>query len=250
MSTSEPPAIAAESLEVRYTTTLDVRPTLQARVRALGRADRSERLTVEALRGVSLVVPAGQALGIVGGNGAGKSTLLRVVAGIVPPSAGTVAVTGRITAVLKPGAAFNPRLSGRQNLLLGGLAAGLVPDEIAAREHAIVAFADVGRLIDAPLRAWSSGMVQRLAFAIAVHLDPQILLLDEGLSAGDEAFRRRSAERMRALVGSSAPVVMVSHNQTQLAELADRVVWLDAGRVRADGPADSVLRDYRAASSR
>lgn len=238
-------AVDVRDLSVTYRTTLQGPPTIRGRLVAI---ERPRPRLVEALRDVDLRVARGQSVGIVGANGAGKSTLLRTVAGILAPTRGTVTTRGRVTALLRPSAAFNVRLSGRHNILLGGLAAGLTPAEVAGIEAAVAAFADLGDLIDAPLRAYSSGMVQRLSFAIAAHLRPDILLLDEGLSAGDEGFRARCDAHLRGLVEADTTLLMVSHNLGQLERLASRLVWLHTGRIRDDGPPGAVLAAYRAAS--
>lgn len=240
------PAIDVRGLAVRYATAFDVVPTFKGSVRRLARRQRVTR-QVHALEHVDLTVGRGEVVGVVGANGAGKSTLLRVVAGIIPPTEGEVRVTGRVSALLRPGAAFNRELTGRDNVLLGGLAIGLPMARIAERAPDILAFADVGEFVDAPLRTWSTGMVQRLGFAIAAHLDPEVLLLDEGLSAGDEAFRRRCTTHMRALAGSATTILLVSHDLGQVEALADRVVWLADGRVRAEGAPAEVIAAYRAA---
>ena len=235
-------AVRVEDLAVTYRTPYDARPTLR---RALG-ARRHRDVT--ALDGVDLDVGTGQVLGVVGGNGAGKSTLLRAMAGIVPPSRGRIEVAGQVTAILRPGAAFNARLSGHDNIVLGGLASGLTTSQVHERREAVVAFADIGEAIDAPLRTYSSGMVQRLSFAIAAHLDGDVLLLDEGLTAGDEAFRVRCEARMRTLAASDVTLVVVSHNLAQVRRLATRVAWLHHGRVREVGAPGPVLKAYRADS--
>ena len=237
-------AVATADLAVTYTTFLERKPTLK---RTLARWQRGERVrrTVDALRGVDLTVPRGGVVAVVGANGAGKSTLLRAIAGIVPPTRGEVRVRGRVTALLRTGLGFNPVLTGRENIVLGGLAVGMSEAEVRARMDSIVEFAGLGDLIDAPLRVYSSGMSSRLGFAVAAHLDPDVLLLDEALSAGDEAFRERCETHIRRLVDSDATVVIVTHALQQAVELADRVVWLRDGLVARDGEPGDVVAAYR-----
>ncbi|MDP2013977.1 MAG: ATP-binding cassette domain-containing protein, partial [Actinomycetota bacterium] len=202
-SISNEVAITVSDLDVTYRTTIEKRPTLKQAIVRLGRGKRSVR-TVEALKDVSFQVNRGTVLGIIGHNGAGKSTLMRTVAGIVPPSRGKVEVVGRTSTLLSLGVGFNRQLTGRENVILGGLAAGLTKDELEDRYERIAEFADIGDFIEMPMRSYSSGMAARLAFSVAVHLDPDILLIDEALSTGDAVFKEKATERMQQLVDNSS----------------------------------------------
>jgi len=209
---------------------------------------RSRRTTedgVVALDGVSFTVAAGETLGVVGANGSGKSTLLKLLAGIVRPTRGSVSVEGRLAALLELGAGFHPEISGRGNIEITGLLLGLTKKEIAARFDAIVAFAGVEEFLDAPLRTYSSGMAVRLGFAIAAHSDPDVLLVDEVLAVGDEAFAHRALEKFSEFERAGKTLVFVSHDLALVAERCRRALWLSGGRLAADGPASEVIARYR-----
>lgn len=230
-------------LSVQYRTNFEKVPTLKAFLARPGRR-RSVR-TIEALKGVSFTVPTGSVLGIVGANGAGKSTLLRAVAGILPPSHGRIVVRGQVSTLLSLGIGFNKALSGRENIMLGGLAAGLEPQEIEARFDEVVSFADIGEFIDLPMKTYSSGMYGRLAFAVAAHVDPDVLLIDEALATGDAAFREKSTRRMRELCANAGTILLVSHGLRSVRDLADEVLWLHKGAIRACGEPDRVIEEYQ-----
>ncbi|MDP8931468.1 MAG: ABC transporter ATP-binding protein [Actinomycetota bacterium] len=232
-----------EDLWVRYRTTLEKRPTLKRALARLGRRERQVRV-VEALRGVSFSVSRGTAFGIVGANGAGKSTLLRTIAGILPPSEGRVTVRGRVSTLLALGVGFNKELTGRDNVLLGGMAAGLEAAEVRTRFDDIEAFADLGEFIDYPMRSYSSGMYGRLGFAVAAHLEPDVLLIDEALSTGDAAFREKCMDKMRELCGQDRTILLVSHGLGHVADLATECLWLDRGTIRGLGPPQEVIDAY------
>jgi teichoic acid transport system ATP-binding protein len=243
-SASSLPAITVEDLWVRYRASIDAKPTLKRTLMRLGRRERTVR-TVEALKGVSCIVPVGTVLGVVGRNGAGKTTLLRAMAGILPPSAGRVTVRGQISTLLALGVGFNRELSGRENVILGGMAAGLDRDEIQARFDDIAAFAELGEFIDYPMRAYSSGMYGRLAFAVAVHMDPDILLIDEALSTGDAAFKEKCLDKVRELCQQARTIVLVSHGLSVVRDFATACIWLHDGRIEAQGDPAEVIDAYR-----
>ncbi|MCD0484715.1 ABC transporter ATP-binding protein [Streptacidiphilus sp. ASG 303] len=199
---------------------------------------------VRALRGVSLDVPHGSVLGVVGANGAGKSTLMRAVAGILPPSAGEIEVHGRISTLLALGVGFNGNLSGRENVVLGGLAAGLSRRQIAERYERIAAWADLGDFIDMPMKTYSSGMYGRLAFAVSTHMEPDVLLIDEALSAGDAKFKRKSYDKIRELVDQARTILLVSHAVGTIRDLCDDCLWLHQGRVMMRGDPEEVTAAY------
>jgi teichoic acid transport system ATP-binding protein len=238
------PVIAVENLSVTYRATYEKKPTLKQTLVRLGRRERTVR-RVEALRGVSFGIAQGAVLGIVGVNGAGKSTLMRAIAGILPPSEGRIVVDGRVSTLLALGVGFNSELSGRENVILGGLAAGLRRDELAAKYDAIAAFAELGDFMDLPMRTYSSGMYGRLAFSVAVNMNPDILLIDEALSVGDARFKRKSFEKIRELCSQARTIVIVSHALKTLGELCTEALWLNEGRVELHADPGTVISAYR-----
>ncbi len=198
------------------------------------------------LREMNLVVERGEAVALLGRNGSGKSTALRLIAGIYQPSTGTVETNGRITAVIELGAGFHPELTGAENIALYAAVLGLTRRELANRYDEIVEFAAIPDLPDTPLKYYSSGMEARLAFSIAVCLQPDILLLDEVLAVGDQAFRDRCLARLAAYHAEGGTLVLVSHELEQLRQLCGRGIWLERGSLMMDGPIDAVLDAYRA----
>ena len=237
-----PPAIFVEDVSVRFRPYLDRKPTLR---RSLSTWRHREVIDVVALDGVSFEIPAGEAFGIIGRNGAGKSTLLRVLARTLRPDGGKVVINGTTSTLLQLGVGFNVELSGRRNIYLGGLAAGLRKSEIDAKMDSIIEYAELGEAIDRPVKTYSSGMFSRLAFAVSMALDPDILLLDEVLAVGDESFREKSMATMQELLATSGTIVFVSHSLDTLARFCDRTMWLDEGKVRVIGPAEEVVSQYR-----
>lgn len=199
-----------------------------------------------ALREVSLEVKRGEVLGIIGRNGAGKSTLLQAICGTLTPTAGTIAVSGRVAALLELGAGFNPDFSGRENAFLNAAILGMTREQIAARFDDIVAFAELEAFIDEPVKTYSSGMFVRLAFAVAIHVAPEILIVDEALSVGDIAFRNKCLEKIQELVASGVTILFVTHDISTLQLLCSRVLWLDHGLVKAIGDPIRVSQDYYA----
>jgi ABC-2 type transport system ATP-binding protein len=204
---------------------------------------------VWALRGATFEAERGETLGIVGANGAGKSTLLKCVAGVLQPTEGRVRVWGRVVPLIELGAGFELELTGRENTFLNGAVLGFSGTEVRERLDDIVEFAELGDFIDAPLRTYSSGMVARLAFAVATHSKPEVLIIDEVLAVGDATFQKRSFERIVSFRESGTTILLVSHDLTAVATLCHRVVWLDHGCVRKVGPAPEVLADYRKSMS-
>ncbi|MFA4929827.1 MAG: ABC transporter ATP-binding protein [Patulibacter sp.] len=201
----------------------------------------------QALSDVTLQVRAGEILGVVGANGAGKSTLMKVIAGILPPTEGRVVVRGHVAAMIELGAGFSPDLTGRENIVLYGALLGRPPALMRARLEEIAAWADLTEFLDVPIRTYSSGMLARLAFAICTDTSPEVLIVDEILSVGDAEFSVRSGERMDALMRGGAAVVLVSHDLPALAERATRAIWLDGGRIAAEGEPHAVIEAYGAA---
>ena len=237
-------AVRVSGLSVTYRATVDNNLTLRKSLLSLGRAQKRSIREIEALRDVSFDVPHGRVLGIVGVNGAGKSTLMRTVAGILPPTAGRIEVEGRISTLLALGVGFNADLSGRENVVLGGLAAGLRREQLAEKYDEIAEFAELGDFMDLPMRTYSSGMYGRLAFAVAVSMEPDILLVDEALSVGDARFKRKSLDRMRALCDRAGTILLVSHALGTIRELCTEVLWLHKGRIAKHGEAGAVVDAY------
>jgi len=238
-------AVKVEDLWVRFRSTREKTPTLKKTLAHM-RKRRKSNISVEALRGVSFEVPVGEVFGVIGLNGAGKSTLFRTIAGILPPTEGRVTVWGRVTPLLSLGVGFNRELTGRDNIRLGGLAAGLDPEYVDAHYDTIEAFADIGDAIDSPMRTYSSGMFGRVAFAVAAHLDPEVLLVDEALSAGDASFRHKCMDKIKELCEGHCTVMLVSHGLQVVKQLADRCLWLERGLVRLEGGSDEVVAAYLA----
>jgi lipopolysaccharide transport system ATP-binding protein len=197
-----------------------------------------------ALDGISLEVQKGEAVGIIGANGSGKSTLLGLIAGVIGPQVGSVEVHGRVAPLLELGAGFHYELTGYENIVLNGVLMGLTRREVAARMEAIVAFSGLEASLNEPLRTYSSGMVARLGFSVAVHLDPDILLVDEILAVGDAHFQARCYERLEEFRRQGITFVIVSHALGEIRELCDRVVWLAGGRVMMQGKPDEVIGAY------
>jgi lipopolysaccharide transport system ATP-binding protein len=197
-----------------------------------------------ALDEVSFELSRGEALGLIGENGAGKSTLLRLLAGISAPSRGRLHVQGTLASILELGSAFHPELSGRQNIALNAAMLGLDADELRARTPAIIDFAELGRFIDEPVKCYSTGMAMRLGFAIAVQVEPEVLLVDEALAVGDGRFQRKCLERLQAFMASGRTLILCSHALYYVSAFCTRALWLRAGRVAGLGRADDVVRDY------
>jgi lipopolysaccharide transport system ATP-binding protein len=237
-------AIELRGVGVRYDLDLADRAAVRgAFLRLFRPSGRSEHFW--ALRDLDFSVNRGEAVGIIGSNGAGKSTLLQVLARIIEPSAGSMLIRGRVTGMLSLGAGFDPNLSGRENIELVGALLRLTRAEILAKRDAIVEFADIGRFIDAPVKTYSSGMRARLGFSISTAADPDILLLDEVMAAGDAAFREKSKERVGQLVASAGAVVVVSHDLNWVSSFCSRALLLEGGSIVLDGSAASVVAEYR-----
>jgi len=233
-------AVRVENVAITYRTSYEKVPTFRTALVRLGRRQRLVR-EVEALKGVSLDVVHGTVLGIVGPNGAGKSTLVRTISGILPPTRGRIEVHGRVSTLLALGVGFNRELSGRENVILGGLAAGLSRREIAARYEEIAEFAELQDVMELPMITYSSGMFSRLAFSVAVHMDPDILIVDEALATGDARFKEKSFDKMRELCSEARTIILVSHALGSIKELCTDAIWLNAGTLMQRGlPADVI----------
>jgi lipopolysaccharide transport system ATP-binding protein len=217
------------------------------KVRVLGlihRAQREQRELFWALRDVDLTVRRGECLGLIGANGSGKSTLLRIIAGIFAPTAGRVAVRGRVTPMIELGVGFHPDLSGRENIYLNGALLGMKKSQIDRRFDEIVAFAEVERFLDTAVKKYSSGMYMRLAFAVAAHLESEVLLMDEVLAVGDAEFQKKCLSRMDEAAEQGRTILFVSHNMAAVRKLCNKVLLLEQGRVRMFGDPDETLAAY------
>jgi ABC-2 type transport system ATP-binding protein/lipopolysaccharide transport system ATP-binding protein len=200
-----------------------------------------------ALRDVTLSIPRGTTFGLIGHNGSGKSTLLKTLAGIYRPTSGSVVANGRVSALLELGAGFHGELSGRENIYLNGSILGLSRKQIDAAMDQIIDFADIGEFLDSPVKVYSSGMYVRLGFAIAVTVDPEILIVDEIIAVGDEEFQRKCFDRLYELRKKGTTIVLVSHGLSLVADLCDQAAWLDHGQLRAVGPSRDVIDEYLSA---
>jgi len=201
---------------------------------------------IEALREIDFVIPRGRTVGILGRNGSGKSTLLKLITGIYRPSTGTIAVNGRISALLDLGAGFHPDFSGRENILINGIILGMTRAEVKARMEEIIAFSELGEFIDEPVRTYSSGMYMRLAFSVATHVDPEILIVDEILAVGDEHFGKKSMAKMEEFKAAGKTIVIVTHDLATVERWCDHAIWIDGGKVRAQGSPKSLVAEYKA----
>jgi ABC-type polysaccharide/polyol phosphate transport system ATPase subunit len=198
-----------------------------------------------ALRGVDLSINKGEVLGLIGHNGAGKSTMLKLIARVLRPTEGRVIVRGKVAPLLEYGAGFHADLSGRENIFLNGAILGFTQQEMAEKFDRIVDFAELRDFIDVPMRNYSSGMWARLGFAVATDVQPDVLIIDEVLSVGDEAFQRKSAGRMQEFRDNGATILFVSHNMSSIEMMCHRVAWIDHGQVKAVGDVTEVIDAYR-----
>lgn len=241
-------AVVAEGLNVDF-------PLYHGNARSLKRAvlgtvtgrvaaDTKRRVVVQALRDINFSLSPGDRLGLVGGNGAGKTTLLRTLAGIYEPQVGRVLVRGSLNALLDPNLGMNVDLTGRENIMLRGLYNGLKPSTIDQLAEDVATFAELGEFLDLPVRVYSSGMVVRLGFALATAIRPQVLLMDEWFLAGDAVFMERARVRLEDMVRGAEILVLSTHVSEVVLNWCTRVIWLDKGRVRADGPAEAVMEAY------
>jgi ABC-2 type transport system ATP-binding protein len=235
--------IELQNVSVRYRETR-IRSLKEAVIRTLTKHPKSGYFY--SLHDVSLSIHHGEAVGIIGANGAGKSTLLRVAAGIITPSQGVAISRGTVAPVMELGTGFEAELSGRENIFFNGALLGCSRAYMRARVDDIIAVAGLESFIDAPLRTYSTGMVARLAFAVATAIDAETILLDEILAVGDATFRKQCDERIARFVRKGATVVLVSHDLEELQSLCSRAIWVAEGRVIADGPSASVVDQYRA----
>jgi ABC-type polysaccharide/polyol phosphate transport system ATPase subunit len=226
---------------------MNAREALSAATRRVLQRRRDEERVLWSLRDVSFSVTDGEALGIVGRNGAGKSTILKILANITSPTSGVSRTRGRVAALLEVGTGFHPELTGRENVFLNGAILGMSRLDIVRRFDQIIEFSGTERFLDTPLKRYSTGMSLRLAFAVAAHLEPDVLVVDEVLAVGDAEFQRKCVGRMRESEKEGRTVVFVSHDLETLTRLCRRSLWLDQGSIRATGPTREVLRTYLSA---
>jgi lipopolysaccharide transport system ATP-binding protein len=238
--------IVAEGLGKQFTRHHDTRPRSFKELFLKGPSGLAPAERFWALKDVAFSVAQGEALGLIGHNGAGKSTLLQLLCGIVPADEGRLSVSGHVSGLLELGTGFHPDLSGRENVYINGIIAGLTRREVEARFDDIVAFAELEHVIDSPLRTYSSGMKMRLGFAVAVHTEPDVLLIDEVLAVGDMAFQNKCLERIEAIRASGVTIVLVSHDLHQITRFCDKALWLRGGRVAGYGSAEAVVNAYKA----
>lgn len=231
--------------DVCKTFTLRKDNSLKERIVTLGRRGRQHREEFQSLKDVSFSIPAGSSIALMGPNGSGKSTLLKVIGGIIEPSSGQVLRRGRLAALLELGAGFHPDLSGRDNVYLNAAILGLTKEETDERFDSIVAFSEIGDFIDTQVKFYSSGMYVRLAFAVAVHTDPDILLVDEVLAVGDEAFQRKCMDKIREFQREGRTIVLVSHSAGQVMDICDHAVVLSHGEVAYIGEAAEATKVHR-----
>src|SRR6267142_2789633 len=246
--------IQAEGLSKLYRRGLQtddgLRHALEDFVRSpIGSLRRKKEEAFWALKDVSLEVKEGEVLGLIGRNGAGKTTLLKILSRITRPTTGWADIHGRVGSLLEVGTGFHPELTGRENTFLSGAILGMTRREIISKFDEIVAFAELEKFIDTPVKHYSSCMYVRLAFAVAAHLEPEILLVDEVLAVGDINFQKKCLGKMGDVARAGRTVVLVSHQLNQIRRLSHRVVWIDAGSIRRDGPTHEVVSAYESAMS-
>jgi ABC-2 type transport system ATP-binding protein len=234
-------AIEVHDVHKRFRIYHEINRSFKSAALRRGRARYEE---FEALRGVSFEVEQGTTFGLIGGNGSGKSTLLKCLARILRPESGSIVTHGRVAALLELGSGFHPELSGRENVYLNASILGLKHRDIDRRFDDIVEFSGIGGFIDSPVKNYSSGMYVRLGFSVAIHIEPEILLVDEVLAVGDEAFQRRCADKFADLQREGRTIVLVSHSMGQVRHMCNRALWLDRGEARTVGTAEEAVRAY------
>ena len=246
-----PAAIDLQDVHLRFRVRAATRVSLKEYlVRGLFRPSANPPVEVHALRGVTLRLREGERLGVVGHNGAGKSTLLKVIAGVYPPTAGTRRVEGRVCSLFDLMVGFEMEASGWDNIRFRSYLQGETPRTVRAKERGVAEFSELGRFLDVPLKYYSAGMLVRLAFSIASAADPEVLLVDEALAAGDASFRVKARERITALKQAARLMVLVSHDLNALPELCTTVAWMERGAVRLLGPCHEVIPAYRESMAR
>jgi lipopolysaccharide transport system ATP-binding protein len=244
-ASTPPPVMVLDHVSKSYLRT-GRRQLLRGRLAAWFKGERREKFT--AIRDISFALDHGKSLALVGPNGAGKSTLLRLAAGITQPDSGAVTVRGRVSALMELGSGFHPDLSGSENVYLNAAILGLSRAQARNEFERIVDFSGIRDFINEPLRTYSSGMMLRLAFSIAVRVSPDVLIIDEILAVGDQDFLRKSVDEIRRLKDSGTTLVCASHAMSLLLELCEEALWIDHGQVRMRGPSKQVIADYAASA--
>ena len=236
--------IHLQNISVRYRLIRERRSTFQAHIINYLKGKRIETETLWALTHISLDIPEGEALGIIGHNGAGKSTLLKVISGVIKPVEGEILIRGRIAPLIELGAGFDPELTGRENIYLNAAILGFSRKEIESKIDRIVEFSELQEFVDSPLKNYSSGMVSRLGFSIATEVDPDILIIDEVLAVGDASFKRKSIERILEFRNNGITIIFVSHSMEEIRSLCSKVSWLDHGSIKMTGEPGTVIAAY------
>jgi len=242
-------AIKIDSLSKQYqigerNTFVTLRDKLAGLPQRLLRRQRTRKKTFWALKDISFSVKQGEAIGIIGQNGSGKSTLLKILSRITEPTKGKAILHGRVASLLEVGTGFNPELTGRENVYFNGAILGMKKKEIEQKFAQIVSFSGVKKFLDTPVKRYSSGMYIRLAFAVAAHLDSEIVLVDEVLAVGDSKFQKKCLGKMRGLAGGGRTVLFVSHDLIAVEKLCPKAIWLDQGKIKQQGSAKAVIRAY------
>lgn len=239
--------IIINDVSVNFRIYHDQSPSFKAYVSGLfKRARNSAYSSFSAVRDVSFEIVPGERVGIIGHNGAGKSTLLKTLCRIYEPSSGSINIKGRIAPLLEIGAGFHPEFTGRENIYLNGTILGLKKQHLREIEDEIIQFAEIEEFIDTPVKYYSTGMYMRLAFSVATAINPDILILDEVFAGGDASFVEKAKARMHEMIDKSDIMIMVSHDHQLLKSLCNRIIWMDHGRVVADGPPDDIVERYLA----
>lgn len=245
MSAQKQPVIRLQNVSKRFAFTPDSPQSILESVISIFSRRRAKAQDLWAVNDISFDVLRGQAMGIVGRNGSGKSTLLKLIARILQPTRGEIMVRGRVSALLELGAGFHPDLTGRENIFLNASVLGLNQDEAEKMYGDIVAFSELGDFINMPVKHYSSGMYMRLGFSVAIHVRPDILIIDEILAVGDQTFQAKCVDRILDMKRAGVTILFISHNTATLSVLCSDLVWLDEGRVRMVGPTEKVLEQYR-----
>lgn len=246
MTTQSQPAIRLQNVSKRFAFTPDMpQSVLETVIAALARGRRKTTRDLWAVRDVSFDIAPGQCIGIIGRNGSGKSTLLKLIARIIQPTAGKIIVNGRVSALLELGAGFHPDLTGRENIFLNASVLGLTRQETESLFDEIVDFSELDEYINMPVKHYSSGMYMRLGFSVAIHVQPDILIVDEILAVGDQSFQAKCLDRIMEMKRAGTTILFISHDRVNVANLCSDVIWMDHGVVRMVGPTDHVLAHYR-----
>ena len=242
MNDKEEYKIIVDDVYKTFNVYLDKANTIKEKLLFLFSRNRKEKR--EVLKGINLKIKEGEVVALIGTNGSGKSTLLKLMTKIIYPNKGKIITNGKITSLLELGAGFHPDFSGRENIYFNASIFGLTKKQIDDRIEDVIEFSELRSFIDNPVRTYSSGMFMRLAFAVAINVDADILLIDEILSVGDEHFQNKCFEKMRELKNQGKTMVFVTHNMRAVTELCDRAVWLYQGQIKEDGDTEKVIKDY------